>query len=74
MEGTSQSLEDRLRADQDGQLAEKISRQLTAIEFRLESEKRKLHTRTGFEHIVAAETAVKSALAALQLFNAAKEK
>jgi hypothetical protein len=74
MQNTSLSLEERLRADHDGQIAEQIVRQLTAIDFRLESEKRKLHTRTSFEHIVAAETAVKSALVALQLFNAAKEK
>ncbi len=72
MQNTSLSLEERLRADHDGRLAEEIAKQLTMIDFRLESEKRKLHTRTSFEHIVAAETAVKSALVALKLFNATK--
>ena len=74
METVPLSLEERLQTDQDDRLSEEISKQLTAIEFRLETEKRKLHTRTSFEQVVAAENAVKSAMVALQLFNAAKAK
>ena len=74
METAPLSLEERLQTDQDDRLSEEISKQLTAIEFRLETEKRKLHTRTSFEQVVAAENAVKSAMVALQLFNAAKAK
>ena len=74
MENASLSLEERLRVDHDGQLADEIYKQLTALEFRLESEKRKLHTRTSFEHVTAADTIVKSAMVVLQLFIAAKEK
>ena len=74
MENETLSLEERLHADHEGELAEEIAKQLTAIGIRLTSEKHKLHTRTNFEHIVAAENAVKSAMVALQLFNAGKEK
>ena len=74
MENVPLSLEERLRTDKTGQFSKQISDQLNAIIIRLESEKRKLQTRSVYEKIVAAETTVKSATVALRLFNAANEK
>jgi hypothetical protein len=74
MENVPLSLEERLRTDKTGQFSKQISDQLNAIIIRLESEKRKLQTRSVYEKIVAAETTVKSATVALQLFIAANEK
>lgn len=73
MENVPLSLEERLRADETGQLSKEMFDQLNAMRVRLESEKRKLQTQSVYEKIVAAETTVKSAIVALQLFNAAKE-
>jgi len=74
MENVPLSLEERLRADKTGQFSKQMSDQLNTMIIRLESEKRKLQTRSVYEKIVAAGTTVKSATVALQLFNAANEK
>ncbi len=73
MENLPLSFEERLRADGTGQLSKEMFDQLNTMRVRLESEKRRLQTRSVYEKIVDAETTLKSAIVALQLFNAAKE-
>ncbi|MBM3337590.1 MAG: hypothetical protein FJY60_07910 [Betaproteobacteria bacterium] len=71
MENTLLSVEDRLRSDNTGEYSREISKQLKQIELRLATEARKLHDRSTHEKIKAAETAIKSAAAVMQLFETA---
>ncbi|MCE2859932.1 MAG: hypothetical protein LW731_08810 [Oxalobacteraceae bacterium] len=68
MKNTSLSVEDRLKSDNTGEYAREIGKQLKQTELRLATEARKLHGRSTHEKIKAAETAVKSAAAVMQLF------
>jgi hypothetical protein len=68
MENPSSSIEERLRSDKTGEYAKEICKQLKQIELRLATEARKLHDRSTHEKIKAAETAVTSAAAFMQLF------
>lgn len=74
MENSSLSLEERLRSDKNGEFSRELSAQLEMISLRLESEKRKLHDRSTYEKIIAAETAVKSAIVELQFFETERNK
>ena len=49
MENVPLSLEERLRADETGQLSKEMFDQLNAMRVRLESEKRKLQTQSVYE-------------------------
>lgn len=71
MEDSLLSLEERLRSDKTGEYSRKIYKQLKQIELRLAAESRKLHDRSTHEKIKAAETAVRSSSAAMQLFETA---
>jgi hypothetical protein len=68
MENSSLSVEERLRSDKTGEYAREIHKQLKQIELRLATAARKLHDRSTHEKIKAAETAVTSATALMQLF------
>lgn len=68
MENTSLSVEERLQADRTGDYSREIHKQLKQIEMRLASEARKLHDRLTHEKIRAAENAISSATAVIQLF------
>ena len=71
MENSSLSVGERLRSDKTGEYAREIYKQLKKIELRLASEARKLHDRSAHEKIKAAETAVISSTALMQLFESA---
>jgi hypothetical protein len=71
MENASLSVEERLRSDKTGEYAKEICKQLKEIELRLAAEARKLHDRSTHEKIKAADTAVTSATAFMQLFGSA---
>ncbi len=71
MENSSLSVEERLRSDKTGEYARDVYRQLKKIELRLATEARKLHDRSTHEKIKAADTAVTSATAFMQLFGSA---
>ena len=71
MENSSLSVEERLRSDKTGEYAKEICKQLKEIELRLAAEARKLHDRSTHEKIKAAETAVISSTAFMQLFESA---
>ena len=71
MENASLSVEERLRSDKTGEYAKEICKQLKEIELRLAAEARKLHDRSTHEKIKAAETAVISSTALIQLFESA---
>jgi len=71
MENSSLSVEERLRSDKTGEYAIEIGKQLKQIELRLAAEARKLHDRSMHEKIKAAETAVISSTALIQLFESA---
>ncbi len=71
MENASLSVEERLRSDKTGEYARDVYRQLKKIEVRLATEARKLHDRSTHEKIKAAETAVISSTALMQLFESA---
>ncbi len=71
MENASLSVEDRLRADKTGEYFKEVYKQLKQIELRLTTEARKLHDRSMHEKIKAAETAVISSTAFMQLFESA---
>ncbi len=71
MENSSLSVEERLRSDKTGEYARDVYRQLKKIELRLATEARKLHDRSTHEKIKAAETAVISSTALMQLFESA---
>ena len=71
MENASLSVEERLRSDKTGEYARDVYRQLKKIELRLATEARKLHNRSTHEKIKAAETAVISSTALMQLFESA---
>jgi hypothetical protein len=71
MENSSLSVEERLRSDKTGEYAKEIYKQLKQIELRLAAEARKLHDRSTHEKIKAAETAVISSTAFMQLVESA---
>jgi hypothetical protein len=71
MENSSLSVEERLRSDKTGEYAKGVHKQLKQIELRLATEARKLHDRSTHEKIKAAETAVISSTALMQLFESA---
>lgn len=71
MENSSLSVEERLRSDKTGEYSREVYKQLKQIELRLATEARKLHDRSTHEKIKAAETAVRSSSAAMQLFETA---
>ncbi len=71
MENASLSVEERLRSDKTGEYAREVYKQLKKIELRLTTEARKLHDRATHEKIKAAETAVISSTALVQLFEPA---
>ena len=71
MENASLSVEERLRSDNTGEYAGEVYKQLKKIELRLAAEARKLHDRSTHEKIKAAETAVISSTAVIQLFETA---
>ena len=71
MENSSLSVEERLRSDKTGEYAREVYKQLKQIELRLASEARTLHDRSTHEKIKAAETAVISSIAVIQLFDTA---
>ena len=71
MENSSLSVEERLRSDKTGEYAREVYKQLKKIELRLATEARKLHDRSTHEKIKAAETAVISSTALMQLFESA---
>ena len=71
MENSSLSVEERLRSDKTGEYTIEIGKQLKQIELRLAAEARKLHDRSMHEKIKAAETAVISSTALIQLFESA---
>ena len=71
MENLSLSVEERLRSDKTGEYAREVYKQLKKIELRLATEARKLHDRSTHEKIKAAETAVTSSSALMQLFESA---
>ncbi len=71
MENSSLSVDERLRSDKTGEYAKEICKQLKEIELRLAAEARKLHDRSTHEKIRAAETAVISSTALMQLFESA---
>ena len=71
MENSSLSVEERLRSDKSGEYSKEIYKQLKQIELRLTAEARKLHDRSTHEKIKAAETAVISSTALMQLFESA---
>ena len=71
MENSSLSVEERLRSDKSGEYSKEIYKQLKKIELRLTAEARKLHDRSTHEKIKAAETAVISSTALMQLFESA---
>jgi hypothetical protein len=71
MENSSLSVEERLRSDKSGEYSKEIYKQLKQIELRLATEARKLHDRSTHEKIKAAETAVISSAALMQLFESA---
>ena len=71
MENASLSVEERLRSDRTGEFHREVYKQLQQIELRLTAEARKLHDRSTHEKIKAAETAVNSAAAVMQLFETA---
>jgi hypothetical protein len=71
MENSSLSVEDRLRLDKTGEYSREVYKQLKQIELRLATEARKLHDRSTHEKIKAAETAVISSTAFMQLFESA---
>lgn len=68
MKNTSLSVEERLRADRTGEYSREIQKQLQQIEIRLASEARKPRDRFTHEKIRAAENAISSATAIMQLF------
>ncbi len=71
MENASLSVEERLRSDRTGEFHTEVYMQLKQIELRLTAEARKLHDRSTHEKIKAAETAVISSTALMQLFESA---
>lgn len=71
MENSSLSVEERLRSDKTGEYAREVYKQLKKIELRLATEARKLHDRSTHEKIKAAETAVISSTALMQMFESA---
>ena len=71
MENSSLSVEERLRSDKTGEYSREVYKQLKKIELRLATEARKLHDRATHERIKAAETAVISSTALMQLFESA---
>ena len=71
MEDSSLSVEERLRSDKTGEYSREVYKQLKQIELRLATEARKLHDRSSHEKIRAAETAVISSTALMQLFESA---
>jgi len=71
MENSSLSVEERLRSDKTGEYSKEVDKQLKQIELRLATEARKLHHRLTHEKIKAAETAVISSIAVMQLFDTA---
>lgn len=73
MEKLSPSIEEKLRDDMNGEFHREIADQLTSIAFRLADEKRKLHERSVYEKVVAADNAIKSAIAVIQLFEASRK-
>ena len=71
MENSSLSVEERLRSDKTGEYSREVYKQLKKMELRLAAEARKLHDRSTHEKIKAAETAVISSTALIQLFESA---
>ena len=71
MENSSLSVEERLRSDKTGEYSREVYKQLKKIELRLTAEARKLHDRSTHEKIKAAETAIISSAAVMQLFETA---
>ena len=71
MENASLSVEESLRSDKTGEYAREVQNKLKQIEIRLAAEARKLYERSTHEKIKAAETAVISSTALMQLFESA---
>ncbi len=64
------SLEDFLRADEDGELAGEINAALSRVQQRLESEAQRMHLRSTFKAIDAARQAVQAGLLTMALHEA----
>ncbi len=64
------SLEDFLRADEDGELAEEIVAALERMQQRLDAEGQKMHLRSTFKAIDAARQAVQAGMLAMALHEA----
>ena len=64
------SLEDFLRADEDGDLAGEIIAALERLQQRLEVEGQKMHLRSTFQAIDAARQAVQAGLLTMALYEA----
>ena len=64
------SLEDFLRADDDGDLAGEIIAALERLQLRLEAEGQKMHLRSTFQAIDAARQAVQAGLLTMALHEA----
>ncbi len=61
------SLEDFLRADEDGELAREIIAALERLQLRLDGESQKMHLRSTFKAIDAARQAVQAGMLAMVL-------
>lgn len=64
------SLEDYLRADEDGELAREINAALERLQQRLENEGQRMHLRSTFQAIDAARQAVQAGLLTMALYEA----
>ncbi len=64
------SLEDYLRADEDGELAREINAALERLQQRLESGGQRMHLRSTFQAIDAARQAVQAGLLTMALYEA----
>ncbi len=64
------SLEDFLRADEDGELADEIVAALERMQQRLDAEGQKMHLRSTFKAIDAARQAVQAGMLAMALHEA----
>lgn len=62
------SLENFLRADEDGELAREINAALERLQQRLENEGQRMHLRSTFQAIDAARQAVQAGLLTMALY------
>ncbi|MEO0317640.1 MAG: hypothetical protein RL404_1317 [Pseudomonadota bacterium] len=67
------SLEDFLRADEDGELAREIIAALERLQLRLDAEGQKMHLRSTFKAIDAARQAVQAGMLAMVLYGVGEQ-